>query len=117
MGKASRDKGARWELWVANWLKSIFPRARRGVGQSRHGSDASDVENTPFWIECKNGKQPNHRGAIRQAEEATDGRPVIAICNDCVVGNRSREQTAYVTMRLSTFDNLLKMAYGGSDDE
>lgn len=78
-GKASRDKGARFERQAANLLKELYPDARRGADQCRKGTDAPDVVGTPFWWEAKSGKRPNIMGAIEQAKAATDGRRVIAI--------------------------------------
>jgi hypothetical protein len=60
-----------------------------------------DVEGTPFWVEAKVGALTNPRAAIRQAELATDGRPVIAICKDNAKPGKAPE--VWVTMRLETF--------------
>jgi Holliday junction resolvase len=80
-GKHSRDKGKRGEREVAQLLRIAGFDTRRGM-QSRAGTDECDVEGTPYWIECKRGKRVNLRGAIRQAEEDTDGRPPVVIWRD-----------------------------------
>lgn len=62
----------------AKLLRPIWPEARRGQ-QTRNGSDAPDIEGTEYWVECKVGKAPNIRKAVEQAQEATDGRPVLVL--------------------------------------
>lgn len=80
MGKYQRNKGANFEREIANFLKANgFPQARRGIGQSRSAKEVSDVEGTPFWVECKVGAGPSVRAAIAQAEAATDGRPIAVV--------------------------------------
>ena len=92
----SRAKGARGERAIANIMKKYWPNARRGVGQTRMGSDGADVEGTPFWVEVKYGKSPRIQAAIDQANEATDGRPVI-VCS------KKDKCDILVTMKLSLF--------------
>lgn len=96
MGKMQRDKGARFERAVADFLKPLFPGSRRGIGQTRSASECPDVDNTPFWVECKHGKKPNIRAAMEQAMKATDGRPVVAIVKD-------NGKEPLVTMNLNLF--------------
>ena len=71
MGKMQRDKGARFERWVANALKHLWPESRRGILQTRSSSEVADVEGTPYWIECKHQKRPNIHAAMAQAYEAS----------------------------------------------
>lgn len=103
-GSFSRNKGARFERAIANKLKTIFPKAVRGVGQTQAGSNGCDVEGTPFWIECKAQKKTNIEGAFSQATEAKakaeDLRPIL------VVSKRDREPTK-ATMLLNDFIALL----------
>lgn len=101
MGKRSRDKGANWERELSGVLRRVWPGARRGIGQARSAKEVADVEGTPFWVEAKVGALTNPRAAIRQAEAATDGRPVVAICKDNASPGRRLE--VWVTMRLETF--------------
>lgn len=105
MGKSQRQKGQRGERWVANrWRDSgLYPDAKRGAQQSRAGDTMADVEGTPWWVEVKTGKQvPKFvYSSIEQAEEATDGRPVI------VVAKRDR-QDAVVIMKLDTFEEFVR---------
>jgi len=95
-GKRSRNKGARGERAVADYLKKVYPDAKRGVGQSQSGSNTADVEGTPWWPEVKFSKQPNIRAAMAQAKDATDGRKPI------VFSKRDRE-TMLVTMEEDVF--------------
>ncbi len=99
MGRMQRDKGANYERELANELKPFFPSSRRGIGQARSASEVSDVEGTPFWIEAKRGKQPNVRAAFRQAQAATDGRPVLVVIRD-------DNQPAFVSMLLDDFKKM-----------
>ncbi len=79
MSAASRRKGSRFELEVANALKPIYPGARRGL-QFQHGGLVPDVDGTPFWVECKVGKNPPLRPALEQAiRDCHDDRTPIAV--------------------------------------
>lgn len=98
-GKASRTKGHSFEREMARVFRDLFPDARRGL-QYREGTDAPDVEGTPFHIECKVGKRPNIMAAYAQAKSATDGRPVV------VVTKRDRCETL-VTVNLQYFLEIL----------
>lgn len=99
-GKLSRNKGKGYEREIANELKPYWGENVKRGWQSRAGDEDPDVDGTPFWIECKRGKKTNHRAAFRQAEEATDGRPVLVFCRD------DREETI-VSMKLSVFKSFL----------
>ena len=105
IGKRSRTKGSNWERTLANILKAIWPEAKRGIGQSRWGGEVPDVDGTPYWVEAKVGVQPNMRGAMRQAEEAADGRPCIAVVKDNSVNNTPAD--VWVVMRFDTFVQLV----------
>tara|TARA_Y100001963_G_scaffold135532_1_gene197179 strand:- start:522 stop:893 length:372 start_codon:yes stop_codon:yes gene_type:complete len=62
MGKKSRTKGASFERWVANKLKTVWPDARRrGNAQADGKQIESDVEGVPGWsVECKRyAEQPS----------------------------------------------------------
>jgi hypothetical protein len=67
MGKASREKGKRGERRAAEILSIFWPGARREAGQCRKGSDAPDVNGTPFWVEAKEAVVPNAWRALEQA--------------------------------------------------
>lgn len=78
MGKASQDKGKRFERWVAKWMARIFPNARRSANQAGGAYDP-DVKNTPFWIETKHDNRISAWALMRQAKRDTDGRPIIGV--------------------------------------
>lgn len=105
-----RQKGAQYERDLANrWSKSgLFPDAKRGLGQTRAGSDVPDVDNTPFWVEAKRRKRPNILKALEQAEAAVkevgDPRPPIAVCR----WDRMPPGDAVVSMRLRDFEALVR---------
>ena len=76
-GRHSRGKGRRGEQRVATLYREVYgDRVHRGP-QSRTGDDGADVEGTDWWPEVKTGKVVSVRAALRQALEATDGRPVV----------------------------------------
>lgn len=70
MGRKSRTKGAVGEREVVDLLKPVFPHAERSYHQARSGSDAPDVDGTPYWIECEMSARPSPHGKMRQALDA-----------------------------------------------
>lgn len=97
-----RRKGATFERELAaRWrLLGVYPDAKRGLAQARSARETPDVDGTPWWVEAKHQKRPNILAAVEQAEDASDGRPVL------VVVKRDRRATV-VTMTLETFEALL----------
>lgn len=81
-GKKSRRKGASFERVAAKLLKPVFPEAKRGLGQARSATEVADVEGTPFWVEVKRHKRCSIQAAYEQAQDATDGRPLLIITKD-----------------------------------
>lgn len=81
-GAHSRRKGAQGERDIALAMRTVFPGAKRGIGQARSAGEVADVEGTPYWVECKRGKKCNVRAAYAQAMAATDGRPVVVVVRD-----------------------------------
>lgn len=79
MGRMQRNKGASFERLLASLWKGIAPKARRGIGQARSAGEVCDVEGTRWWIEAKHHIRPNILGAWKQAEEVSDGRPVLVV--------------------------------------
>lgn len=83
MGKASREKGARWERELAVRLQAIFPTARRGIGQCRAAGEVADVDIPLLWVEAKVGRHCYPRKALEQAAAAAPlGRIPVAVCRD-----------------------------------
>lgn len=105
MSKAQRDKGKRWEQEAARLFREVYGEEVRRGWQARLGSDAPDVDGTPWWIECKVGARPNPIAALHQAQEAQkksgDTRTPIAVCK--------MDRTApTVTMSLEDFIQLIQ---------
>ena|SRR5690349_24045961 len=69
-GAGARRKGIKFEREIARQLRRRWIGAHRGR-QERFGHDACDVENTPFWIECKRERRVNIQRAMEQAQAAT----------------------------------------------
>jgi hypothetical protein len=68
-GAHSRNKGARFEVAVANWLKTngVTHAERRGV----HTDDRGDIDGLPgVIIECKNVEQMSLGSWLDQANNA-----------------------------------------------
>lgn len=105
MGKSQRRKGQRGERETAILWRSVYPDARRG-SQSRSGRDASDVEATPWWVECKTLARIAAFRYLAQAESDTDGRP-------CVVRLREDgDKRAAILLREDLFLELLQRLGG-----
>ncbi len=103
VGRRSRQKGAQGERDVANELRSVYPDAARGgllQTQYGRGSNACDVEHTPWWIEVKRGARPNIQGAMEQAVADTDGRPPLVV-------TRKDRGPWLCTMTLERFQHLI----------
>lgn len=86
MGKFSRDKGKRFEQWVASKLRALGIACHRGW-QARSGSDDADVvvDALPdVHIECKTGACPNIWKAMEQARKAAKPgtRPTVVAHRD-----------------------------------
>jgi len=103
IGRSSRRKGHDYERALATLMRSVWPEARRGIGQARAGGDVPDVDGTPFWIEAKRGKRISIRAAYEQAVEAADGRVPVVV-------SREDRSPALVTMGLEDWLELV----GGS---
>jgi len=93
-GRASREKGKRGERQTVAELAEVFGAAvKRGLSQSRSGSECPDVElppGVPLWVEVKTQQRVNARAALEQAREAIDAQyaafeaaPMpLAVCRD-----------------------------------
>lgn len=114
MGKYSRDKGARFERYVANVLKPVFgENVTRSSGQCFKGDTRADVDCPEIWVECKVGKRPNIKAALEQAEEAASSsnsnKKCVAIC-------KWDRELPIATMRLDDFIEILRRAFDGGYD-
>lgn len=82
IGKWSRAKGERFMCEVANAMRAMgLPAAKRS--QYRGGAkDGCDIEDSPWFIECKVGADPNPRAAYLQAlrdRQMGDLRPIVVV--------------------------------------
>lgn len=102
MGKRSRDKGKRGERRWRTWLQRWWPGAHRGTQSD--GARYCDVEGTPLWLECKARARLDLLGAMRQAEQDTDGRPAVVLASRVRKGPGRDE---YVVMRPDTLARIL----------
>ncbi len=104
MGTLSRRKGHDFEREIARELRDIFPKARRGL-QYQDGQQCADVEGTVFHIECKRGRKPNPRAALRQAmDDVNTGRIPVAVVKD-------DQRDPFVVLAWDDFKNLLSEWY------
>lgn len=71
-GKKSRDKGARFELFLEKIFKICFPDARRMGGSQSRDPKYADVEGTPFRIEAKHWKKLTYKNVIDALEQAAE---------------------------------------------
>lgn len=108
LGKMSREKGARYERFVANQLKETYTEAKRGIGQARSASEVADVDGIPWWLEAKNHKRVVIRRAFEQGEVAR------LLCSDVrkarlpvLVVSRDHMKCDLATMRLDVLKKLL----------
>ena len=106
-GKSSRTKGHNFERQVAIDLRDIYPDARRGL-QYQDGTGCADVVNTPFHVECKVGKKPNIRAALKQAKNDCQDKNKVPIA---VVKDDRKEPM--VTLDWVQFLEIIKFANYG----
>ena len=105
IGRASRQKGARFELEVAHYLQAHgYPDAHRTAQHCGKTGDAGDVEGVGgLHVECKHVEKLNLYNAYHQAVRDSDanGNGNIPV----VIHKRNREETL-VTLSL---DNLIQI--------
>jgi len=89
-GRLSRRKGKVWEREVARSLRPIFgDSVHRGHQDARGGSGAgegSDIEGTPFYMECRHEATYDWRRHFRETQakraERGDDRPMVLVAKD-----------------------------------
>lgn len=102
MSAYQRTKGKRHEQDIARKLRAIFGECVKRGWQARTGSDACDVEGTPFHVECAVGAAPPLWQKLAQAErDASPGRVPV------VFARRDREE-GVVLMREADFLELIR---------
>lgn len=109
MGRHSREKGAVFERKIAEILRSIYPDAKRGIGQTRAATEVADVAGIPFWVECKHQHRVNIAGAVRQAQAALIERVKLEQPRlPLLVVSRSDRQEILATMLFDDFLDVLR---------
>lgn len=109
MGKLSRTKGHAYERTVAKKLREVFGGdesiRRAWQRQQQHGNP--DVYCPGFHVECKVGKKPNLRAALRQAISDNGGGQVwpVAIVKDNKDGSQPPRE--YALMELGDWLDLV----------
>jgi len=111
-GKASREKGKRFERAVARLFRDELGLDAWRGRQERTGESAPDVDVPGLWVECKSQRLTNPRAALAQAIADSKGSPdriPIAVTKD-------DRQVPIVTMRLADFFRWSKRQ-GEFDDD
>ena len=110
-GRAAALKGRVFERQVANVLKKIWPKAKRGLGQAREAHEVPDVRGTPFWVECADSGvsiQAKMRQAVlaarRHSTELSVEPPPIVISK--------KRGEILVTMRLDDWMMVMLKGWG-----
>jgi len=101
-GKKSRDKGARFELFLEKAFRACFPDSRRMGGTQSRDPKYADVEGTPFRIEAKHWAKLSYKNiqdalkqATENAKEYGDDRVPIAITRV----DYARDEIVHMTLR------------------
>lgn len=82
-GKGRRAKGHGYERTVANYLKPIYPDAKRGLQSRGGGVEVPDVDGTPLYVECKRKKTVSGiLAAFYRAQAESDGRPAVVVAKE-----------------------------------
>ena len=105
IGRASKAKGARFELQIAHWFqKNGYPDACRTAQHCGKTGAAGDVEGVPgLHIEAKHVEHLNLYDAWHQAvhDNTAKGRGDIPV----IIHKRNREDTL-VTLNLADFTKI-----------
>ena len=114
IGRASRQKGARFELEVAHYLQAhCYPDAHRTAQHCGKTGYAGDVEGVGgLHVECKHVEKLNLYNAYHQAVRDSDanGNGNIPV----VIHKRNREETL-VTLSLDNFIQIYSASRNGGE--
>jgi len=102
-GNKNRQRGNTFMNYIARELRDIWFMARRNFQERGAIKDGADVEETPYWLECKYGKRPNLLAAIRQSVAETDGRPIL-------IAYRQEGNAAYIIQPFRHWKKLANKA-------
>lgn len=116
MGKASRDKGRRFEIAIARDLRAAFPSAtvRRSQQADRAYEPDVVIEGVPrlepLWLELTHSDRPNVESKLNQAERdayarCVNGAPVNRW--PAVVWRRTSERAIHASMRARTYRDMV----------
>lgn len=114
IGRASRQKGARFELEVAHYLQAHgYPDAHRTAQHCGKTGDAGDVEGVGgLHVECKHVEKLNlynaYHQAVRDSDANGDGNIPV------VIHKRNREETL-VTLSLDNFIQIYSASRNGGE--
>ena len=102
IGRASKAKGARFELEIAHYLQNHgYPDAHRTAQHCGKTVDAGDVEGVPnLHIECKHVEKLNLYNAYHQAIRDNNAKNNGDIP---VVIHKKNRETVLVTLSLDDF--------------
>lgn len=102
IGRASKQKGARFELEIAHYLQAHgYPSAHRTAQRCGKTGDAGDVEGIAgLHIECKHVERLNLYSAYHQAVRDNDAKNAGDIP---VVVHKKNRETTLVTLSLDDF--------------
>lgn len=107
-GKASRDKGARFQRLVRTFFESRgWEAIVRQPGEA--GEDIRLFEAPWLSIECKGHEKTHLADWMRQAKEQAGNRLPAVVFNRVRVGDAGRQ---WVLMELSDFELLVRRAAG-----
>jgi len=105
-GLHSRNKGKRFERFVAKMMKTIYGDVVRRGWQSRSGQDEPDVICPDWWIECKHyAKRVDLYAAIKQSCHDFDRSPDKKLARQKIpiVVHKVDDKPELVTMMMSDF--------------
>lgn len=113
MSKASRDKGKRYELKVANYLTDAGIPAKRRVEQWRSGGDDL-ITDLDAWlsVECKDVAATSLGAWLDQALTSAGDRLALVVHHRRGNGNAAHD---FATLRLDHLVELLHLAEKGAD--
>lgn len=108
IGRASRQKGARFELEIAHYLQDHgFPEAHRTAQHCGKTGDAGDVEGVKYLhIECKHVEKLNLYNAYHQAVRDNSAKNNGDIP---VVVHKKNRETVMVSLSLDDFIKIFSV--------
>lgn len=108
IGRASKQKGARFELEIAHYLQDHgYPEAHRTAQHCGKTGDAGDVEGIPgLHVECKHVEKLNLYSAYHQAVRDNNAKNNGDIP---VVIHKKNRETVMVSLSLDDFIKIFSV--------